>query len=216
MKNFRNDREMLKDNKERNTWPLVKRFMTFYRPHKKLFYLDIFTAAMQAIFSILVGVLINTIMKEYLPVNDMKMMMICFAGMFVLSSLWGITHYVNIRWGHVLGARIETDMRRDLFRHLQKLSFSYFDNTKTGHIVSRISNDLFNVSEIAHHAPEDIFLSIFTLIPAFAYMFYINTPMAIVAIVPMPFILLWGMTYQGRMRSRYRHIFHCQSVTHTW
>jgi ATP-binding cassette subfamily B protein len=136
----------------------------------------------------------------------MKMMIICFAGMFILSSLWGVTHYINIRWGHVLGARIETDMRRDLFRHLQKLSFSYFDNTKTGHIVSRISNDLFNVSEIAHHAPEDIFLSIFTLIPAFAYMFYINTPMATIALIPLPFLLLWGMTYQGRMRSRYRHI----------
>ena len=126
--------------------------------------------------------------------------------MFLLAALWGLSHYINIRWGHVLGARIETDMRSDLFRHLQKLSFSYFDNTKTGHIVSRISNDLFFVSEIAHHAPEDLFLSIFTLIPAFIYMFYINPPMASIALIPMPFLLVWGMTYQGRMRNRYRHI----------
>lgn len=206
MKRFSYNREILKDNKDRDTWNLVKRFITFYRPHKKLFWLDVFTAFMQAMLSIFIGIMVNTIIKEYLPADDMDKMMMGFGIMFILAALWGVSHYINIRWGHVLGARIETDMRSKLFGHLQKLSFSYFDNTKTGHIVSRISNDLFYVSEIAHHAPEDLFLSVFTLIPAFIYMFYINTQMAVIALIPIPFMLAWGMTYQGRMRKRYRHI----------
>lgn len=185
---------------------LIKRFITYYRPHKKLFILDIFTATAQAIFSISIAVVLNTILKVYLHENRMNFIILGILIIFILATLQGIANYVNIRWGHILGARIETDMRAELFRHLQKLSFKYFDNTKTGHIVSRISNDLFNVSEIAHHAPEDLFLSVFTVIPAFIIMFYYNSYMAFVALIPLPILLFWGMTYQGRMRSRYRHI----------
>ena len=190
----------------RNTWGLIKRFSSFYLPHKKLFFLDIGSAVCQALISIFIAVVLNTVLKEYLPAKDFKMLLISIGGVFLLATLMALANYINMRWGHILGARIETDMRADLFRHLQKLSFSYFDNTKTGHIVSRISNDLFNVSEIAHHAPEDLSLSLFTIIPAFAVMFYYNTYMACLAFIPLPFLLFWGMTYQGRMRSRYRHI----------
>ena len=199
----RDDRASKRD---RNTWKLVKRFITYYRPHRKLFALDITTATLQAFLSILIGVLLNTILKTYLPGKDIQVLMIAIGGVFLLATLQGGTNYINMRWGHILGARIETDMRSDLFRHLQKLSFSYFDNTKTGHIVSRISNDLFSVSEIAHHAPEDFFLSIFTIIPTFIILFHYNTYLAIITLVPLPFLLLWGMTYQGRMRVKYRHI----------
>jgi len=190
----------------RDTWRLIKRFSSFYRPHKKLFALDIATAISQALLSIAIAMVLNTVLKEYLPSQNFEMLMIAIVGVFLLATLMAVANYINMRWGHILGARIETDMRSELFRHLQKLSFSYFDNTKTGHIVSRISNDLFNVSEIAHHAPEDLFLSVFTIIPAFAVMFYYNIYMAYLTLIPLPFLLLWGMTYQGRMRSRYRHI----------
>ena len=185
---------------------LIKRFITYYRPHRKLFILDIFTATSQAIFSILIAMILNTILKNYLPEKNTNYIIYGTIAIFLLATFQGVANYINIRWGHILGARIETDMRAELFRHLQKLSFRYFDNTKTGHIVSRISNDLFNVSEIAHHAPEDLFLSMFTIIPAFVLMFYYNSYMALVAILPLPVLLFWGMTYQGRMRSRYRHI----------
>jgi len=204
MKN--NSREMSEANSERNTWELIKRFSLFYRPHKKLFALDIGTAICQALISIFIAMVLNTVLKRYLPEKDFEMLMIAIGGVFLLATLMAVANYINMRWGHILGARIETDMRADLFRHLQKLSFSYFDNTKTGHIVSRISNDLFNVSEIAHHAPEDLCLSVFTIVPAFIVMFYYNTYMAYLTLIPLPFLLVWGMTYQGRMRSRYRHI----------
>ncbi len=193
-------------NRNRNTWELVRRFLSYYRPHRKLFALDILTAITQAFLGIMIGVLLNTILKTYLPEKDVDVLVIAIGVIFLLATLQGGAHYVNMRWGHILGARIETDMRSDLFRHLQKLSFSYFDNTKTGHIVSRISNDLFNVSEIAHHAPEDLFLSICTIIPTFIILFHYNTYMAYLTLAPLPFLLLWGLTYQGRMRVKYRHI----------
>ena len=192
--------------RERSGWELVKLFAGYYRPHSKLFALDIFTAVTQALLGIVIAILLNRILKIYLPAENHRLIFITVGVIFIIATLQGLANYINMRWGHVLGARIETDMRSELFRHLQKLSFSYFDNTKTGHIISRISNDLFNVSEIAHHAPEDMILSVFTIIPAFIMMFYYNTNLAFVALIPMPFLLFWGLTYQSRMRKRYRKI----------
>ncbi|OVE76020.1 thiamine ABC transporter permease [bacterium E08(2017)] len=185
---------------------MVKRFAAFYGPHRKLFVIDMAAAVLQALAGVLIGVILNYALKDYLPNKDMSMLVASIVAVFILAALLGVSQYIGVRWGHILGARIETDMRSDLFSHLQKLSFSYFDNVKTGHIVSRISNDLFNVSEIAHHAPEDLFLTTFTIVPAFVAMFFFNLPLAIVTLVPLPLLFLWGMTYQGRMRNRYRHV----------
>ncbi len=206
MKRFSENSEDTEKAENRETWMLVKRFASFYAPHKKLFILDISTAVFQAFTSVSIGWVLHIIIKKYLPDNNIRMMIIAICGIFLLAALFGMANYINMKWGHILGARIETDMRTDLFQHLQKLSFKYFDNTKTGHIVSRISNDLFSVSEIAHHAPEDLFLATFTIIPAFVIMFSINIYMAWLSLIPLPFLMLWGMTYQGRMRKRYRHI----------
>ena len=115
-----------------------------------------------------------------------------------------LSAFMNIKWGHILGTRIETEMRGALFRHLQKLSFSYFDQTKTGHIMARISNDLFTISEVAHHVPEDLFLSFCTISGAFAFMFAINAKLALLALIPLPLMLIWGMLCKNRFRSNVR------------
>ncbi|MCK4248577.1 MAG: ABC transporter ATP-binding protein, partial [Candidatus Omnitrophica bacterium] len=176
---------------KKDTKALVKRFASYYSPHRSLFVLDMGTAAFKAGLTIVIPLLVNIIFKKYLPDQNLRMLIITIAAIFTLATVVAAANYINIRWGHILGARMEADMRADLFRHLQKLSFSYFDNTKTGHIVSRISNDLFNVSEIAHHAPEDFFISICTLTGAFACMFYLNSAMALVALLPLPLLLFW-------------------------
>lgn len=123
------------------------------------------------------------------------------AALVVLMSL---SAFMNIKWGHILGTRIETDMRGALFRHLQKLSFSYFDQTKTGHIMARISNDLFTISEVAHHVPEDVFLSFCTIGGAFAFMFTFNPKLALIALIPLPLMVLWGVVCKNRFRSNVR------------
>ena len=185
---------------------LLKRFISFYAPHKALLALDMLTGFLQAGFKILIPLCVHQILKEHLPQENYRVVVIFIFTVFLLAALAAFANYLNVKWGHILGTRIETDMRGDLFRHLQKLSFSYFDNTKTGHIVSRISNDLFTVSEIAHHGPEDLFISLCTISGAFAIMFCINPQLALVALIPLPFLFGWGMIYRKKMRNSYRHI----------
>ncbi|TQE91845.1 ABC transporter ATP-binding protein [Ureibacillus terrenus] len=109
--------------------------------------------------------------------------------------------------GHKLGINIETDMRRDLFDHIQKQSFKFFDNTKTGHIMSRITNDLFDIGEFAHHGPEDFFIAMMTFIGAFVIMFQINPPLALIALVFMPF-LIWLVTYcNTKMNNAWKEMY---------
>jgi ATP-binding cassette subfamily B protein len=103
-----------------------------------------------------------------------------------------------------MGVRMETDMRTDIFQHLQKLSFTYYDNTKTGHIMSRISNDLNMIAEVAHLAPEDFIISVFMIIGSFIAMFYYSVPLAIIALIPIPLLLIWGLTYGRKMKGGFR------------
>ncbi len=117
-----------------------------------------------------------------------------------------IFQYIRMRWGHVLGVRMEFDMRADIFQHLQKLSFTYYDNVKTGHIMSRISNDLNTIAEVAHHAPEDLLISVFTILGSFYFMFQFNTTLAIVALIPLPLFVIWGLTYGRKMKGGFRKV----------
>lgn len=126
--------------------------------------------------------------------------------MGILILLMSICDYVNTRWGHYLGARIETAMRGDLFRHLQKLSFQYFDNNKTGHIMSRISNDLFTISELAHHGPEDLLISALLVLGSLIFMFFLNWQMAVIVAIPLPVVIVWGSIFRLRLRNTSREV----------
>lgn len=185
---------------------LLKNFLGYYRPHKKLVALDFGSAFMVAVLSSLMPYGIKLILDDYLPQRDLKMITLTIAVIFVMCILLGIFMYVNTRWGHVLGVRMEGDMRTDMFAHLQKLSFKYFDHNKTGHIMSRISNDLTLIAEAAHHAPEDLLMALLTLTGAFAFMFHINPLFATICIIPLPLIVLWGMIFQGRMFRGFRQV----------
>ncbi len=131
---------------------------------------------------------------------------ITIAILAILVILMAVTEFINMKWGHILGTRIETAMRGDIFRHLQKLSFGFFDKTKTGHIMSRISNDLFTISELAHHAPEDLLISTALIIGSLGFMFVINWKLAIVVAVPMPLLLLWGNIFRWKLRKTFREV----------
>ncbi len=185
---------------------MIRRFIAFYRPYKALFALDIVTAVLHSGFTLCVPLLIRNMLKYDLPAGDLAHIWLTLGVLLVLVALMSITRYINTRWGHVLGTRIETDMRRDLFGHLQKLSFSYFDSAKTGHIISRIANDLFSISELAHHGPEDFLISLCLVAGAIAMMFWFNVSLALVALVPLLFMLTWGMIYGRRMKVGFRRV----------
>jgi ATP-binding cassette, subfamily B, bacterial len=186
---------------------LLRRFAAYYRPHRALFALDLFTAAAHAVFTVLIPYrVVRMLSRESLAALSLADIWATIAFLSALIALMAITQYINTKWGHILGTRIETAMRADLFRHLQKLSFRYFDNTKTGHIMSRISNDLFTISEVAHHGPEDFSISVCLLSGSLVFMFMMHWQMALIVLLPMPLLLLWGSVFRLRLRRTFREV----------
>jgi ATP-binding cassette subfamily B protein len=172
----------------------------------RLFILAIGCAAVGSVITVAIPGFTRTLLNDVLPSDDMSGVKFYVGLLFVLVLINAILGYVRVKWGHILGVRIETDMRMDIFRHIQKLSFNYFDNVKTGHIMSRISNDLNQIAEIAHHAPEDILISTIVIVGAFVMMFRFNATLATSALVPMLIIVVWGVSYGGMMRKGFRNV----------
>lgn len=165
---------------------MLKKFASYYKPHMKLFVIDLICALGVAICNLVYPRLAGDMVKR----GQLDFVLICSAillGIFLLKA--GLTYFITY-WGHVVGVRIQGDMRDELFRHLQELPFSYYDETKTGSIMSRLINDLFEVSELAHHGPEDIFLSAVTIIGALIMVGLINWWLALVILIIIPIIVV--------------------------
>ncbi len=184
----------------------LRRFVAYYRPHGWLFVLDMGSALAQAGFTILLPLVTYRVFDEALPERNWTLLWWLLAALLVLAALTAAGDFISTRWGHVLGVRMEADMRADLFRHLQKLSFGYFDRTKTGHLMSRISNDLTQIAEAAHHGPEDLLIASITLIGAFGTMFYLNWKLALITLIPLPFVVLWGVIFRRRMHEGFQRV----------
>lgn len=185
---------------------LIRQFVPFYRPYRGLFALDMGTAVLQATLALCIPLLIRNMLKYDLPSGGVARICMVLGQVIVLIALMSAGAYINARWGHVLGTRMEADMRSALFGHLQKLSFSYYDNTKTGHLISRIANDLFNVAEMAHHCPEDVIVSWLSFVGAFVVMWLFSRTLALIALAPLPFMGVWGYVYGMRMRNAFRRV----------
>jgi ATP-binding cassette subfamily B protein len=164
------------------------------------------TAIMLSLCGIIIPGITYKVFNVYLKGRELEMIIISMGVWAVLIMIQTISDYANIKWGHVLGVRMEADMRKDMFAHLQKLSFSYFDRTKTGHIMSRISSDLTMIAEAAHHCPEDLLISILTIIGAFIVMLCVNPLLAGITFIPLPFIIFWGTIFQGKMKANFREV----------
>jgi ATP-binding cassette subfamily B protein len=193
--------------KEEDTRDLLKRFISYYRPHRPLFTLDMASAVLRAALTIVIPFLAMRLLgRDRLAPPELEEIWITIGVMTILIGLIAYCEFINVKWGHILGTRIETSMRLDLFRHLQKLSFRFFDNTKTGHIMSRISNDLFTISELAHHAPEDVLVSGILILGSLVFMYIINWKMAVIVTIPLPVILIWGSIFRIRLRRTFREV----------
>ncbi|GAK56755.1 ABC transporter related protein [Candidatus Vecturithrix granuli] len=184
----------------------LKRFIIYYRPHLALFLLDMGVAVIAAVASIVFPALTRILLKDYLPAQNTRMITVILsicAGLMVVKA---VSTYIRIKWGHILGVRMEYDMRTELFSHIQKLSFSYFDNVKTGHIMSRISTDLNQIVEIAHHAPEDILISTLMIVGTFGFMFAINVQLALITLIPVAIMIWWMFSYGTKMHSGFHNV----------
>lgn len=185
---------------------MLKKFIAYYKPHRNLFILDITVAFISSILSVLYPMLTRNLLKDTIPNKEIRIAIMILAVMVGIMVFKTLFQYFRMKWGHILGVRMEADMRRDIFQHLQKLSFTYFDNVKTGHIMSRISNDLNTIAEVAHHAPEDLLISIFTIFGSFYFMFSFNTTLAFIALIPLPLFIIWGLTYGRKMKGGFRRV----------
>ena len=169
---------------------MLKKFFSYYKPHKRLFIIDFSSAVFVALLELAFPLAVQWFIDVLLPDGDWGKIVTVSILLLLIYIFSTFLQYIVSYLGHKLGINIETDMRQKLFNHVQKQSFRFFDNTKTGHIMSRITNDLFDIGELAHHGPEDLFIAIMTLVGAFILMYNINPELAIIAIVIVPLLVV--------------------------
>lgn len=185
---------------------MLRRFISYYKPHKKLFFIDMFFAFLISAFDLIFPMVSRTIVNEIIPAGRMDLLLKWTIIMVILFGFRYISYYIVSYWGHVLGVYIEHDMRRDLFTHLQTLPFSYYDNTKTGHIMSRIVNDLRDITELSHHGPEDLFISSVMLMGSFILLVRIEWRLTLIIFAFIPLIVLFAMRKRLKMEDSFREV----------
>jgi ATP-binding cassette subfamily B protein len=166
-------------------------FASYYKPHQGLFFLDLSCALGIALIDLSFPMASRWALQTLIPNKAWATFVEVMALSFLAFGIRAVLQYVVTYWGHLLGVRMETDMRRDLFTHLQKLSFRFYDRTRTGHLMSRVVSDLFEIVELAHHGPEDLFISFITLIGSFIAMSLICWRLAAVLVVVIPIIIVF-------------------------
>lgn len=167
---------------------MMRQFFAYYRPYRTLFLLDFGCAVLAGALELTFPVAVNVVIDQIMPQNNFHYILLACLGLLLFYMFNTALQYIVVFFGHSLGVNIETDMRRELFDHLQKQSFGYYDNQKTGKLMSRLTTDLFEISEVAHHGPEDVFITIMTLIGSFYLMFRMHASLALSMVVLVPFI----------------------------
>jgi len=190
----------------RGTRSELKFFLSYFKPHMKLFLLDMSSALIIALIDLSFPAVSRWCMYTLIPQRAWRTFWTIMAAMFGAYLIRSLLTYVIWYWGHNFGIRVETDIRRDLFRHIQKLGFDYFDSSRVGQLMSRLTTDLFEVTELAHHAPEDIFISSVTIAGALVVMFTIQWRLALVLALMIPVFLLIVWKCRKNMRDASRSV----------
>ncbi|WP_238655926.1 ABC transporter ATP-binding protein [Paenibacillus piscarius] len=186
---------------------MLRRFFSYYRPYKTLFVIDFTCAVGAGLLELAFPMAVNKFIDDLLPGQNWSLIVLACAALLAIYALNTAMNYIVTYWGHMLGINIETDMRKKMFDHIQKLSFRFFDNNKTGHLLGRITNDLNDIGEVAHHGPEDVFIAVMTLIGAFVLMADINLKLAVITFIVVP-VMAWVIIYFGRsMTDTYHRLF---------
>lgn len=186
---------------------MLRKFFSYYKPYKKLFLVDFLAAITAAVLELIFPIAVNRVIDQVLPDGNLKTILFISVILFALYLLSMTLNYVVITLGHRLGINIETDMRRELYAHYQKQSYRYFDEKKTGEMMSRITSELFDVSELAHHGPEDIFITIMTLTASFILMYNTHGPLAMITAFFIPILAFLLAYFNQKMLGVNERIF---------
>ncbi|MGG5462977.1 ABC transporter ATP-binding protein [Clostridium sp. B9] len=183
---------------------MLKRFIEYYKPYKKLFILDLLAAFLVAACDLVYPMITRNIINDVIPNKQIRLLVIFAIVLTVIFLVKAGLNYFMQYWGHVVGVRMQADMRRDLFAKLQDMPNKYFDNNKTGVLMSRIINDLLDISELAHHGPEDLFISIVMLLGSFIILCTINIPLTIITFALLPFLLFYTIKKRNMMKNAFK------------
>ena len=181
-----------------------KTFISYYKPYRGMFFLDMFCAMILSGIDLFFPVLVKYLMDEVYgkrPPNMMEIILITAGGLLFLYVVRYFCQYYITSWGHIMGTRMESDMRRDLFSQFQKFSFSFYDDSNTGKLMSRVTNDLFDISELAHHGPEDVFISILKIAGSVIIMMTMDVRITLILLALMLSIVFFTAFYNLRMRT---------------
>lgn len=175
---------------EKSMW---KKFITYYKPYKKLFFMDLLVATVSALCDLVYPMITRNVVNKVIPNREFRFLIIFGGVLLVIYFIKMLCAYWMQYWGHLVGVGMQADMRRDMYEHLQKLPVRYFDNNQTGTIMSRIVNDLQDISELAHHGPEDLFISFFMIVGSFIVLFRINPILTLIIFCVLPLIIWYSM-----------------------
>ena len=184
-----------------------KKFFSYYKPYKKVFAADMFFAFLGAVVTLIIPLVVRYITGEVIYWNSDKAfnrILLLALGMIGLVLIECYSNYFIAYYGHMMGAKMEFNMRNEIFNHYQKLSFSFYDNQKVGQLMSRITNDLFEITELFHHGPEDIVISIIKFAGSFGILLYVNWKLALVAFAIIPIMFVYAYYFNKRMKRAFK------------
>ena len=181
----------------------IHAFFSYYKPHRGLFAVDLVCSFTIAVCNLFYPAVARTIMNDLVPNKEIALILVWAGVLLAVYLLKAVLTYIVGYWGHVLGVRIQADMRRQFFSHVERLPFSYFDETKTGTIMSRIINDLFETSELAHHGPEDTFTSLISIVGAVVMLLFVDPWLALIVALFVPLMVLFAVKMRGRMHGAF-------------
>ena len=185
----------------------LKTLLSYYKPYKFLFFSDLFFAMLGAAITLIIPLVVRYITNEVIYYDGVEALktILTLGGVMVILVLVerGCNYYISY-YGHMMGVKMEGDMRRDIFSHYQKLSFTFFDNRKVGELLSRVTSDLFEITELLHHGPEDVLISIVKLVGAFAILIHINLPLTMVTFTCIPIMVILGIHFNRKMKRAFK------------
>lgn len=183
---------------------MLKRFLSYYKPHKKIFALDMLASFTMSVIAIFYPMITRKMLNQLIPQQRYNEIVIYGVGLLIIYLLrMGLSYFVQYQ-GHMMGVRMQEKMRSDLFAHIEKLPFSFFDNNETGKIMTRMTSDLFDVVELAHHGPENVLITSVSIIISFAYLMSINVPLSLILLICVPILIFISSVLRKKMRDAFK------------
>ena len=182
---------------------MLKRFLHYYKPHKLIFTLDMLASFFMAMIAILYPIITRVMLNDLIPGRKYRLIVIAGLGLLLIYVIRMFLNFFVQYYGHVMGVRMQAEMRSDMFNHLERLPFSFYDNHETGKIMSRMTNDLMDISELAHHGPENLLISSVSIICSFVYLCTIEWRLTLIIFACVPFLILIAMTLRKKMRDAF-------------